>query len=102
MTQLEEPEFDPAIFETTAACAYPAVKCDIIVHKKLPEEAPEVVGLLKKYRTTLQINNKFLAHMRDTGGKAEDGAMWFLKTYEDLWTKWVPSDVASKVKAAMK
>jgi glycine betaine/proline transport system substrate-binding protein len=102
MTQLEEPPFDPAVFESTAKCAYPAVKCDIIVHKKLPEWAPDVADFLKKYRTTLELNNKFLAYMRDSDGKPQDGAMWFLKTYEDLWTQWVPADVAAKVKAAMK
>ncbi|CAB5138358.1 Glycine betaine/L-proline transport substrate-binding protein ProX (TC 3.A.1.12.1) [Olavius algarvensis associated proteobacterium Delta 3] len=102
MTQLEEPPFDDAIFRSTAACSYPAVKCDIIVHKKLPDWAPDVVAFLKNYETSLDINNKFLAHMRDTGGKPKDGAMWFLKTYEDLWTKWIPADAVTKVKAAMK
>jgi glycine betaine/proline transport system substrate-binding protein len=101
MTQLEEPPFDDAIFRTTAACGYPAVKCDIIVHKNLPKWAPDVVAFLKKYETTLDINNKFLAQMRDTDGKADDGAMWFLKNYESLWTQWVAPDVAAKVKAAM-
>lgn len=102
MTQLEEPPFDKAIFESTAACGYPAVKCDIIVHKKLPDWAPDVVEFLKKYETSLDINNKFLAHMRDTDGKPKDGAMWFLTNFENLWTKWVTSEVATKVKAAMK
>ena len=102
MTQLEEPPFDNATFKSSAKCGYPAVKCDIIVHKKLPEWAPDVVAFLKKYETTLDINNKFLAHMRDTKGKPADGAMWFLKTYESLWTQWVSSETAAKVKAAMK
>ena len=101
MTQLEEPPFDDAVFRSTAKCAYPAVKCDIIVHKKLPEWAPDVAAFLKKYETTLDINNKFLAQMRDTGGKPPEGAMWFLKSYESLWTQWVTPEVAAKVKAAM-
>ena len=63
--------------------------------------SPDVVAFLKQYETTLEINNKFLAHMRDTGGKPPQGAMWFLKTYENLWTQWVSADVAAKVKAAM-
>lgn len=102
MTQLEEPPYDEKTFKSTAACAYPAVKCDILVHKKLPEWAPDVVAFLKNYETTLDINNKFLAQMRDTDGKPKDGAMWFLKTYESLWTGWVSPEVAAKVKAAMK
>jgi glycine betaine/proline transport system substrate-binding protein len=61
-----------------------------------------VVAFLKKYETTLDINNKFLAYMRDTKGKPMDGAMWFLKNYESLWTQWVSSETVAKVKAAMK
>lgn len=102
MTQLEEPPFDAEIFASTAKCAYPAVKCDIIVHKSLPKWAPDVVAFLKKYETTLDFNNKFLAFMRDNNGKPDDGAMWVLKTQENLWTQWVTPDVAAKVKAAIK
>lgn len=102
MYQLEEPAFDKKIWETTKACAYPAVKCDIIVHKKLPEEAPDVVAMLKKYETTLEINNKFLAYMQDNKASTEEAAQWFLKNYENLWTKWIPEDMVAKVKAAMK
>lgn len=102
MVQLEEPKFDQKIWESTKACEYPAVKCDIIVHKKLPKEAPEVVAFLKKYETTLDINNKFLAYMKDNKAKTDEAAVWFLKNYQNLWTKWVSSDVAAKVKAAIK
>ena len=102
MTQLDEPPYDEKTFKTTAACAYPAVKCDIIVHKDLPKWAPDVVAFLKNYETTLDINNKFLAYMQDTGGKPVDGAMWFLKEYDHLWTTWVPADVVAKVTAKLK
>ncbi len=102
MLLLEEPEFDKEVWETTKACAYPAVKCDILVHKSLPEEAPDVAALLKNYETTLDINNRFLAYMQDNKASTEEAAVWFLETYEDLWTGWVPKDVAARVKAAMK
>ena len=101
MTMLEEPAFDQKIWDTTKACGYPAVKCDIIVHKTLPKTDPAVVEFLTKYNTTLDINNKFLAYMQDSKGKPQDGAIWFLKNYESLWTQWVPADVAAKVKAAL-
>jgi len=102
MLKLEEPEFDKEVWETTKACEYPAVKCDILVHKSLPEEAPDVVAFLENYETTLAINNRFLAYMQDNKASTEEAAAWFLKTYEDLWTGWVPEDVAARVKAAMK
>ena len=43
-----------------------------------------------------------LAYKQDTKAGTEEAALWFLKNYEDLWTGWVPADVAKKVKAAMK
>ncbi|MFO7497570.1 MAG: ABC transporter substrate-binding protein [Desulfobacterales bacterium] len=101
MYQLEEQPFDQEIWDTTQGCAYPPVKCEIIVHKNLPKEAPEVVAFLKNYKTTLDINNKFLAYMQDNKADTTEAAMWFLKNYEDLWTGWVDDEIATKVKAAM-
>ena len=75
---------------------------NICVHSSLPKRAPEVVEFLKKYETSQAIHNKILAYMLDTKATAEDGAIWFLKNYESVWTTWVSSDVAQKVKAALK
>ena len=102
MTMLEEPPYSKECWDGNKACAYPAARCDIIVHKSLVKTAPDVVEFLSKYHTTMDINRKFLLHMQETGGKPADGAMWFLKNYEDLWTKWVSPEIAQKVKAAMK
>jgi glycine betaine/proline transport system substrate-binding protein len=101
MYQLEEPAFDQQIWDSTRACAYPSVKCDILVYKKLPQEAPDVVEFLKNYETTLDITNKILAYMQDNKATAEGAAIWFLKQYESLWTQWVSADVAAQVKAAI-
>jgi len=30
-----------------------------------------------------------------------EAAEWFLGEYEDVWTEWVPADVAAKVRAAL-
>jgi glycine betaine/proline transport system substrate-binding protein len=102
MTILEEPPYNQKIWDTTKACSYPAVKCDIVVHKNLPKWAPDVVAFLKNYETTLQLNNEFLAHMRDTKASTDETAVWWLKKYESKWTAWMPGDVAAKVKAALK
>jgi len=44
---------------------------------------------------------KVLAWMQDNQGTNEDGAYYFLENFEDVWTNWVPEDVAEKVKAAL-
>ena len=101
MTPLEEPGFDQKIWDTTKACAFQAVQVNILVHKSLPERAPEVIDFLKKYETTTALNNKVLAYMRESKADTEKATIWFLKNYEDLWTQWVPAEIAKKVKAAL-
>jgi glycine betaine/proline transport system substrate-binding protein len=102
MTPIEETPYSDAVWNTTGACAYPSVKVNIFVNAGLEKKAPEVVAFLLKYETTQAIANKFLAYMRDNKASTEEAALWFLKNYEDLWTAWLPGDVAKKVKAAMK
>jgi len=80
---------------------YPPADVNILVNKSLLEEAPEVVAILKKYKTTVDQNNEFLAQMDDNGWDSVETAEWFLKNKENVWTKWVSSKVAEKVKAAL-
>ena len=101
MTPIEEPPFDEAVWEKNHACAYPAVKVNIVVHTSLPDRAPEVVEFLTKYVTTTAQVNKALAYMQEKEASTEEAAIYFLQEFESTWTQWVPSDVADKVKAAL-
>jgi len=101
MTPLEEPPFDPETFKSTAACAYPAVKVNIFVNSGLQKKAPDVVSFLKKYETTQDMANMFLSYMEEKNADIQDAAHWFLKNFEDVWTAWVPVDVAAKVRKAL-
>jgi len=101
MTPLEEPPFDQEVWDKNYGCAYPSVKVNIVVHESLPQKAPEVVAFLKKYETTQDMANKFLAYMEDADADAEGGAIWFLQNYKDVWHDWVPSDILKKVEAAL-
>jgi glycine betaine/proline transport system substrate-binding protein len=101
MTLIEEAPYDEEVWENTKACAYPPSVVNIAVHGDMQEKAPEVVEFLKKYTTTTAQNNEVLAYMDDTGGDAEAGAIWFLKEYPEVWKKWVPEDVATRVEKAL-
>ena len=101
MTPIEEPPYDKKLWDTNYACAYPAVRVNIVVNASLQKRAPEIVEFLKKYETTQAMANKFLAYMREKKADTKAAGIWFLKNYEDLWTGWVPADVAKKVKAAL-
>ncbi len=80
---------------------YEAAKVNILVGKTMPEKAPEVIEILKKYSTTVDQNNEFLAAMSDNNWSSEETARWFLENKQDIWTKWVSADIASRVKAAL-
>lgn len=80
---------------------YAPADVNILVHKTLPERAPEVVEFLKNYSTTVADNNEFLAVMDAEELDSEETAIWFLKNKEEVWTEWVAADVADRVKAAL-
>jgi glycine betaine/proline transport system substrate-binding protein len=45
--------------------------------------------------------SQVMAWMTDNQANGADGAKWFLANMPDVWTKWVPADVAEKIKAAL-
>jgi glycine betaine/proline transport system substrate-binding protein len=75
---------------------------NVLVHKSMINEAPDVVEILKAYSTTVAENNEFLAIMDNEDWSSQETAIWFLKTKEALWTQWVSKDIATKVKSALK
>ena len=56
---------------------------------------------MKKRKWTNDVVNNVLAWQSDNQGTNEDTARHFLKTHEDIWTTWVSTDVALKVKTAL-
>ena len=106
-TRLEEAPFDKAVWDAmmaadkpTAATAYPVSKVIIGANRKFTEAAPEITAFLKSYSSTNAATSAALAYMRDNKASAADAAANFLKT-TDEWTKWVPADVAERVKASL-
>jgi len=80
---------------------FPPTSVDILVNAENSKNFPVLVEFLKKYNTTLDENNKTLAALQELELDSEGAAIWFLRNYEETWTKWVPAEVAEKVKAAL-
>ena len=40
--------------------------------------------------------------MKENNYSTAQTAEWFIKNREEIWNKWVTSDIAAKVKAALK
>lgn len=111
VVQLKEPPYNEADWkqlmaakspaEVKHATAYPLTKVYVGVNTRFAKQAPDVIAFLKKYRTSNALVSKALAYMQDHDGSARTAAIHFLKTRQDLWTKWVPADVAKKVEAGL-
>jgi glycine betaine/proline transport system substrate-binding protein len=73
-----------------------------VVTKSFADRAGPAFAYLKTrgFPTNAPVN-EMLAWMSDNQATGEEGARHFLKEKGDIWTKWVPADVAVKVKAAL-
>ena len=69
-----------------------------LVRRDLVEPA---LDYLKQRSWSNATVNALLAWMTDNQATGEEGAKHFLTEQPDIWTKWVPADVAEKVKAAL-
>lgn len=65
------------------------------------KNSPEAFGYLAKRAWPNSVVNSLLAYMDKQQAGGEDGAEEFFKKHEAVWIKWVPADVAKKVKAAL-
>ncbi len=104
MTLLEDEPYSEEKWteESGYACEFSAMDIAIAVNKDFPARAPEIVEFLKNYHTNSAMASAALAYMMENDCETMDAAIWFLQTREDVWTKWVPEDIAEKVKEAIK
>ena len=101
MTLLEEEPYDAEKWEDGYRSAFPPMPVTVCVYKDLEEDSPELIQFLSNYTTSSQITSDALAYMQTNDVETKEAAQWFLKEYQELWTSWVPVEVAEKVKAAL-
>ena len=68
----------------------------------LRKKAPNVAAFLAKLQVPNAVINKVLAWGDGQKASVEEVALHFMKTEEAVWTKWVPADVAERVKKGLK
>lgn len=108
---LEEPVYEAAAWnrlmaakqpnDVTQATAYPQIQVVIGVNAKFAATAPKIVKFLENYKTTSALVSEGLAHMQDNGGSVDKAAQSFLRNHPDVWSQWVPADVAKRVSSAL-
>lgn len=120
LVQLKEPAYDnacwtemmvvvedikangPDVFKDTCVSAYVDMALTKSATTKFandPANKP-IIDFIKKYSVPTADVNKSLGFYMEADGDLEATAKDFLKGSK-AWTKWVPSDVAKKVKAAL-
>ncbi len=109
LVRLEMPSHDPEKFKclTDKNCVDPQVtgwavgEVAVAVTTELRDKSPAVAEFLGKFQVPNAELSAALAWGSDNSASPEEVAVHFMKSNEDVWTKWVPSDVVSKVKAAL-
>lgn len=81
--------------------AFPTPPVVVATASWLEQESPAIWAYLGK----VALDNVQISQMLSWGDEnkagAEETAMNFLETQADVWTQWVPADVAEKVKASL-
>jgi glycine betaine/proline transport system substrate-binding protein len=99
--------WDGCIVKSADECADPqpsswtASEVHSVVTAEFAEENAVAMGYLAKRVVPGDVVNAMLVYMNDNQATGEDAAYEFLATQEDVWTQWVPEDVAEKVKDAL-
>lgn len=101
LTLLQEPPYDETIWEESKATEFPPTDIVVAVHKDFPEQAPDVVKFLENYETSNDLTEAALRYMDEHDASPEETAVWWMVEYEDVWMRWVPEEVANKVKNAL-
>lgn len=89
MTLLEEEDPDDPYFVSQPVT--------VAVNESFTESGGEFIEFLEQYETSSDITGEALHYMEENDADDWETAEWFLTEYEDLWTEWVPEDVAQNV-----
>ena len=109
MVKLGGMKHDPATYAciTDKDCAdpkpnmYPKSAVLTYVVGNFPEREPDAFKFVSGVSWANSVLNKLLAWKSDKKADARETAEHFLKNNADVWSKWVPADVAEKVKAGL-
>lgn len=110
---LDEPPYDEATWNTLNetsieevdesfdATAYPTVEVNVAVNTEFADKVPALIEFLGNYGLDSATISGALAYMQDNNASAAEAAEWWLSNNKDVWTDWVPADVAERVESAL-
>ncbi len=92
---------------TDKNCANPQVsdwppgEVAVAVTRDLRGKAPDVAEFLGRMQFPNDVVNTLLAWADEGSREPQEAAERFLRQHEDVWTQWVPGDVADRVRASL-
>jgi glycine betaine/proline transport system substrate-binding protein len=81
--------------------AYPPSDVLTLAANSFKDRAPAAYEFVSSVSVPNEIINKVLAWQEENQATGEGAARHFLETWPEIWTEWVPAEVADKVKAAL-
>lgn len=109
LVQLEMPAHDPDVWKCNldsncgpnGKSAFPTPPVVVAIAPWISREAPVIADYLSK----VSLNNVQISRMLDWGAEnkasAQETAINFLETQEDLWSTWVPAEAVAAIKASL-
>ncbi len=109
LVRLDMPAHDAEKFKclTDKNCANPQVtgwavgEVAVAAVSEIKTKAPNVAEFLSKLQVPNAEISSVLAWGDDNKASPDEVANHFMKNYESIWSKWVPADVASKIKSSL-
>lgn len=80
---------------------WPIDRVYTLTTKSFAARSPTVMAYLNKRAWSNETVNKLIAWMTDNQATGEEGAKYFLKNNEALWSQWVTPEASGKIKAAL-
>lgn len=81
--------------------AYPTAQAFTVTTKAFADRAGPAMDYLRKRSWDNGIINDVLAWQDENGASSRDAAHYFLENYPELWTLWVPAEIAARVKRTL-
>ncbi len=90
-----------SVCENPKPSMHPTARVITVTTEDFAKRAPAAYKYLTKRSFTNDAMNGFLVWIDDNQADGETAAVHFVKNYEAIWTRWVPADIAGKVRIAV-
>ena len=102
LVRLAEPAYSDQCWSTTRACAYEDATILIAASRNLPDNAPDVAEMLRKWNFDVSAVYREIVRWQAVNPDADATvtALWWLNNHADVWSEWVTDAAAASIRSA--